>query len=394
MSFYLQPSFFILLAIAVVPAAVLGFMGKRIKRYGLVASCAFLLLLFGKDPAGLIAFLLFLAIAFGATFWELRSWKTGEKALWKFRLALVAVLAPLVVYKVGAVFDQNLLGFIGISYITFKAVQVVIEVRDGLIEDLPPLDYLYFLVFFAPFTSGPIDRSRRFSEDANRVYSRSEYADLLARGIMLLLAGAVYQMVIATILFTQFTPEAFGDASLVHNMAAAVKDAYAYGLYLFFDFAGYSLMAMGASYCFGIKTPRNFRAPFAALDVKEFWNRWHMTLSFWLRDFVFMRFTRWATKRKAFASRLQTACWGYIVDFALMGAWHGLTADYLVYGLYYGVLLAATDVYQKKSKFHKAHKKDLWYKGLQWVLTINLVMLGMSIFSGQLHTIVGGLIHG
>lgn len=394
MSFYLQPSFFILLAVAVVPAAVLGFMGKRIKRYGLVVSCVFLLLLFGKDPGGLLAFLVFLAIAFVATFWELRSWKSGEKALWKYRVALVAVLAPLVVYKVGAVFDQNLLGFIGISYITFKAVQVVIEVRDGVIEDLSVFDYLYFLVFFAPFTSGPIDRSRRFSEDANRVYSRTEYADLLARGIMLLLVGAVYQMVIATILFTQFTPEAFGDASLAYNVAAAVKDAYAYGLYLFFDFAGYSLMAMGASYCFGIKTPRNFRAPFAALDVKEFWNRWHMTLSFWLRDFVFMRFTRWATKRKVFASRLQTACWGYIVDFALMGAWHGLTVDYLVYGLYYGVLLAATDVYQKKSKFHKAHKKDVWYKGLQWVLTINLVMLGMSIFSGQLHTIVGGLIHG
>ena len=394
MSFYMQPSFFILLAVAVVPAAVLGFMRRRIKYYGLVASCVFLLLLFGKDPAGLLAFAFFVILAFGVTFWELRSWKSGKKELWKFRVALVAVLAPLVVYKVGAVFDQNLLGFLGISYITFKAVQVVIEVRDGVIDDLSPFDYLYFLVFFAPFTSGPIDRSRRFSEDANKVYARSEYADLLARGIMLLLVGAVYQMVIATIVFSQFTPEAFGDGSLARNVLAAVKDAYAYGFYLFFDFAGYSLMAMGASYCFGIKTPRNFRAPFAALDVKEFWNRWHMTLSFWLRDFVFMRFTRWATKRKVFASRLQTACWGYIVDFALMGVWHGLTVDYLVYGLYYGVLLAATDVYQKKSKFHKAHKKDGWYKALQWALTINLVMLGMSIFSGQLHTIVGGLIHG
>lgn len=394
MSFYMQPSFFILLAIAIVPAAVLGFMGKRIKGYGLVASCVFLALLFGKDLAGLLAFLLFLAVAFGVTFWELRSWKGGQKALWKFRVALVAVLTPLVVYKVGAVFDQNLLGFIGISYITFKAVQVVLEVRDGVIDDISPFDYLYFLVFFAPFTSGPIDRSRRFAEDANKTFSRDEYADLLARGIMLLLVGAVYQMVIATILFAHFTPEAFGDGSLAHNVAVAVKDAYAYGFYLFFDFAGYSLMAMGASYCFGIRTPRNFKAPFAALDVKDFWNRWHMTLSFWLRDFVFMRFTRMATKRKLFNTRLQTACCGYIVDFALMGAWHGLTVDYLVYGLYYGALLAATDVYQKKSKFHKAHKNDRWYKVLQWAATINLVMFGMSIFSGQLHMIVGGLIHG
>ena len=159
-----------------------------------------------------------------------------------------------------------------------------------------------------------------------------------------------------------------------------------YGFYLFFDFAGYSLMAMGASYCFGIKTPRNFRAPFLALDVRDFWDRWHMTLSTWLRDFVFMRAVKSATRRKLFKDRLQTACAGYMANFMLMGAWHGLTVDYLVYGAYYGVLMGATDVYQKKSSFHKKHKKKKWYKVLQWFVTINLVMLGMAIFSGQMHT--------
>lgn len=165
-------------------------------------------------------------------------------------------------------------------------------------------------------------------------------------------------------------------------------------LYLFFDFAGYSLMAMGASYCFGIKTPRNFRAPFLALDVRDFWDRWHMTLSTWLRDFVFMRAVKSATRRKLFKDRLQTACAGYMANFMLMGAWHGLTVDYLVYGAYYGVLMGATDVYQKKSSFHKKHKKKKWYKVLQWFVTINLVMLGMAIFSGQMHTVIGGLTNG
>ena len=167
-----------------------------------------------------------------------------------------------------------------------------------------------------------------------------------------------------------------------------------YGFYLFFDFAGYSLMAMGASYCFGIKTPRNFRAPFLALDVREFWDRWHMTLSTWLRDFVFMRVVKHATRKKLLNDRLQRACAGYMCNFMLMGAWHGLTVDYLFYGLYYGTLMGATDVYQKKSQFHKAHKKKRWYKVLQWAVTINLVMLGMAIFSGQVHTVIGGMIHG
>lgn len=394
LNFYVDPAFYVFLALAIVPAAVLGFTGHRIKYYGLAASVAFLLMLFGESPEGMAAFLAFLAIACFATFWVLKSWQDGQKAMWKYRLAIVLVILPLVAYKIGAVFDQNIMGFLGISYITFKAVQVIIEIRDGLIEKMNFADYLYFLVFFTPFTSGPIDRSRRFTEDANKVYSKSEYADLLARGIMLLLVGAVYQKVLGTVFFQYFTPEPMGSEPLWRELLAQVKDAYMYGFYLFFDFAGYSLMAMGASYCFGIKTPRNFRAPFLALDVREFWDRWHMTLSTWLRDYVFMRVVKHTTRKKMFANRLQRACAGYMCNFMLMGAWHGLTVDYLVYGLYYGVLMSATDVYQKKSAFHKSHKQKTWYKVLQWAVTINLVMLGMAIFSGQLHMVIGGLIHG
>ena len=158
MNFYIDPAFYVFLAVAIVPAAILGFSGRRIKYYGLAASLAFLLLLFGENLEGMLAFVAFIAIACAVTFWELSSWRSGQKALWKYRLALAAVIAPLVVYKIGAVFDQNLMGFLGISYITFKAIQVIIEIRDDLIEDMNFTDYLYFLVFFTPFTSGPIDR--------------------------------------------------------------------------------------------------------------------------------------------------------------------------------------------------------------------------------------------
>ena len=394
MNFYVDPAFYVYLLVALVPAAVLGFTGHRIKRYGLAASLVFLLLLFGENWQGMAAFVAFIAIACAATFWVLRSWQSDEKALWKYRVALAAVIAPVVIYEIGAVFDQNLMGFLGISYITFKAVQVIIEVRDDIITEMNFSDYLYFLVFFAPFTSGPIDRSRRFTEDANRVYTPREYGDLLSRGLLLLLVGAVYQMVLGSVFHHFFTPAPLGDGPWWWEIGAQVKDAYMYGFYLFFDFAGYSLMAMGVSYCFGIKTPRNFRAPFLATDVRDFWDRWHISLSTWLRDFVFMRLVKSATRRKVFKNRLNTACAGYMANFMLMGAWHGLTLDYLVYGAYYGVLMGATDVYQKKSGFHKRHKKKKWYKVLQWFVTINLVMLGMAIFSGQMHTVVGGMIHG
>ena len=393
MSFYTSPSFFVLLAISIIPAAVLGFTGRRIRPYGMAATIVFVALLFSDDVKQLAMFGVFLLIATSAAFLTQRSWTKGKKSLALYRMCLAATIAPLVVYKISGLLDSSLLGFIGISYVTFKAVQVIIEIRDGLITKMAFSDFLYFISFFPVLTSGPIDRSRRFMEDANKRYSKSEYADLLSRGILLLLIGAVYQMVIATVCSQFFDFHTFRESkTLLFNIAAAGKDAWAYGFFLFFNFAGYSMMAMGASYCFGIKTPRNFRAPFASLDIKDFWNRWNMTLSFWLHDFVFMRFVRSVSKHKLIKDRLTSACFGYLIDMTLMGAWHGLTIDFLLYGVYHGALLAITDVFQKKSSFYKRYKNEIWFKAVSWMITINLIMLGFSLFSGQATLIVKGLL--
>ena len=393
MSFYTSPSFFVLLAISIIPAAVLGFTGRRIRPYGMAATIVFVALLFSDDVKQLAMFGVFLLIATSAAFLTQRSWTKGKKSLALYRKCLAATIAPLVVYKISGLLDSSLLGFIGISYVTFKAVQVIIEIRDGLITKMAFSDFLYFISFFPVLTSGPIDRSRRFMEDANKRYSKSEYADLLSRGILLLLIGAVYQMVIATVCSQFFDFHTFRESkTLLFNIAAAGKDAWAYGFFLFFNFAGYSMMAMGASYCFGIKTPRNFRAPFASLDIKDFWNRWNMTLSFWLRDFVFMRFVRSVSKHKLIKDRLTSACFGYLIDMTLMGAWHGLTIDFLLYGVYHGALLAITDVFQKKSSFYKRYKNEIWFKAVSWMITINLIMLGFSLFSGQATLLVKGLL--
>lgn len=397
MGFYTSPSFFLALVVLVVPAAALGLTGHRIKPYGMAASCAMVTLLFAGNPCGFAAFVVFLAVASASACAVFRSWVSprGSKSLAVYRVALAATVAPLVLYKAGAVFDRNLLGFIGISYVTFKAVQVLIEMRDGLIDRLSPLDYGYFLTFFATFTSGPIDRSRRFLEDADAPPDRRAYADLLTRGVLLLFVGAVMQLVLATVARGFYDPTSAPAGVLTVDALAApalvreVARAYGYATYLFFDFAGYSLMAMGASYCFGIATPANFRAPYVAVDIKDFWNRWHITLSTWLRDFVFMRFVRMATKRKLFANRVQTACAGYLVNMALMGAWHGLTPSYLAYGVYHGVLLAANEVYQKRSAFYKRNRKKRWYRLLSWFVTMQLVIFGFALFSGQIATLIG-----
>ena len=381
MTLFADPSFFVLLAAAVAPAAAIGLSGHTLRHYGLAVSVGFLACVFLKTPAQLAALLGFLAAARASVLFLARNPKDRRRYL----VSVAATLAPLVVYKVSAVFDQSLWGFVGVSYVTFKAVQVVIEVHDGLIprEELGLKDWLYFLLFFPQFSSGPIDRSRRFFADAHATPARDEYAGMLARGILLLLAGAVYKVVVATWIHRFYAPSAAGD------VWAQVQTALLYGLYLFCDFQGYSLMAMGASYCLGIRCPRNYRAPFAAVDIIDFWNRWHITLSTWFRDFVFMRFTRWVMRRKLLRDRLQVAMCAFIVDMLVMGFWHGIAWCYIAYGLYHGVLLAATQAIQKRWGFYKRHRRDGWFRACSWAVTQVLVLLGFAIFSGQVGMLLG-----
>lgn len=381
MTLFADPSFFVLLVAAVAAAAAIGLSGHTLRHYGLAVSVGFLACVFFKTPAQLAALLGFLAAARASVLFLARNPKDRRRYL----VSVAATLAPLVVFKVSAVFDQTLWGFVGVSYVTFKAVQVVIEVHDGLIprEELGLEDWLYFLLFFPQFSSGPIDRSRRFFADAHATPARDEYAGMLARGILLLLAGAVYKVVVATWIHRFYAPSAAGDAW------AQVQTALLYGLYLFCDFQGYSLMAMGASYCLGIRCPRNFRAPFAAVDIIDFWNRWHITLSTWFRDFVFMRFTRWVMRRKLLRNRLQVAMCAFMVDMLVMGFWHGIAWCYIAYGLYHGVLLAATQAMQKRWGFYKHHRRDGWFCACSWAVTQTLVFLGFAIFSGQVGMLLG-----
>ena len=96
-----------------------------------------------------------------------------------------------------------------------------------------------------------------------------------------------------------------------------------------------------------------------------------------------------AIRKKWFSKRLNAAAAGFIVNMFIMGVWHGLTPYYLLYGLYHGVLLAVTEIYQKKSKFYKKHKNDRWYQVLSWAVTMQLVMFGFLIFSGRLTEVLG-----
>ena len=401
MQFYVDPSFFMLLVVALVPAVVLGALGRRIRTYGLLVSLAFLVGLFWGDWLGLGLALGYMLVTFATTRLVLaRTVSDGQGAVTSPAplalrlLALAACLVPLVTYKLTVSFGQGLLGFVGISYITFRATQVLLEVTDGLIDRVPFVDYLYFLSFFPTFTSGPIDRSRRFFADAERTLDRWEYLDRLGRGILMVLVGLVMELVLATIAQKFDVPAALDlTKPIVPQLGSAVVVAYAYAAYLYFDFAGYSLMAQGVGLALGVDVPRNFNLPFLSCSMQEFWDRWNITLSHWLRDFAFMRLERTMARHRLPKGRDTRASVGLVANMLLMGAWHGITPAYLTYGLYHGVLLALEQRLHRHWKFWRKHKDDRAVRIASWFVTLQLVVFGLSIFSGQLFTFLGG-IHG
>lgn len=382
MSFYSGLPFFGCLAVLLVPAALLGILEKPLRWYGLTVSAGLILVIFGQNPKQLGFLVLFYL-------WELALVK-GYEQLRKRRgrnskvygVVMVLALLPIVLSKLSEVAPMSVFQFLGISYLTFRVAQVIIELYDGLIEEVNPLEFTGFLLFFPTLSCGPIDRSRRFSEDWQRIWPRSEYLELLGDGLEKLLLGAVYKLVFAAVFFRLMGFFESGDTAL-----PMIGYAYCYGFYMFFDFAGYSLMAIGTSYVLGVRTPKNFDRPFLSVDIKDFWNRWHITLSHWFRDFLFTRFMMQAVRRKWFPGRLSRSAAGFVVNMLVMGLWHGLTIHYVLYGLYHGLLLAGTEVYQKKSNFYKRNQKKKWYRVLSWFVTLNLVMLGFLIFSGHLITI-------
>ena len=199
-------------------------------------------------------------------------------------LVMLSIL-PLVVNKVFAITQLHLLAFIGISYMSFKTIQIMLEISDGLIkEKISVKDYLQFLLFFPTVSSGPIDRSRRFLKEINEVMPRKDYLELAGDGIYRIALGLLYKVVLSTYVY-QILLALSNTGTVVYS----IKYMYLYTLYLFFDFAGYSLMAVGSSNVLGIQTPMNFNKPFLSIDIKDFWTRWHITLSTWLRDFVIFK---------------------------------------------------------------------------------------------------------
>lgn len=293
-------------------------------------------------------------------------------------LSILLSLGMLGYYKYANFFMQNIytnLGFdweymeiilpVGISFFTFQTLSYTIDLyrgRIGVCKDLHR--FMLFVAFFPQLVAGPIVRASEFLPQLHN-HIKLKWHDLLIGG-QIFLGGAIQKVLFADN-FSGFvdpvfaTPELFSTSTLWLALTA-------YSMQIFCDFAGYSMMAVGIARTLGFKLPENFRMPYISCSITEFWRRWHMTLSFWLRDYLYISL---GGNRKG---NVRTYI-NLMVTMLLGGLWHGASWNFILWGGAQGVALALHKYWEVKTS-HLSHIKDLHsYKVFAWSLTLLVVML-------------------
>jgi membrane protein involved in D-alanine export len=374
--------FGLLLIYVAIPAIILGLFGRCNKWWALVTTVGFICLQFhrpheiwvGRTLNEIWSAAVFLpwqwAIAAGYLRWKFRG---------AFTLALILSILPFAIGKYVPYFAPHTeIGYLGISYVTFRALDVIFSIRDRVVTVIPPVTYFGYLFFFPVVSSGPIDRFRRFSQDWQRRRNRDEFLNDLDTAIQRLFRGFLYKFIIAALIEKYFlAPFSTGGAAHI------VGYMYAYTFYLFFDFAGYSAFAISVSYLLGIHTPENFNKPFLSPNIREFWNRWHISLSFWFRDHIYMRFLLAAAKGKWFKNKHTASYVGLFLTFGIMGFWHGLEWYYILYGFYHATLLSGYDWFARWNKTRKWLEGGWGWNVVNILLTFHAIAFGLLLFSGR-----------
>ena len=264
---------------------------------------------------------------------------------------------------------------IGISFFTFKLMSYVLEVNLGVMKaERDIVKFGTYIAFFPTILSGPIDRPNVFMPQLDN--SRKINPDDLSEGLKRVLWGMFLKMCIADRL-ASYTDAVFNNYSH-HNGTSIIIASILYLIQMYADFSGYSDMAIGVSRVMGLRVTENFRRPFLALNVAEYWRRWHMSLTEWITDYIFkpltISFRNWGK-------------WGLylatLINLFVIGIWHGANWTYAFFGLYHGILLViftATD--KRRKKFEKKHnlKNNELYKWSNRMLTFMLFCFGAVLF--------------
>ena len=253
---------------------------------------------------------------------------------------------------------------IGISFYTFQILSYVIDLYRGKIQVQRNFFYLLLYVsFFPQLIAGPIVRYETVEQE---IRERHESLDEVAAGLRRFIVGLAKKVILANHIALVARTIYAGD-SAVYGTALYWVAALAYALQIYFDFSGYSDMAIGLGRMFGFHFLENFDHPYTALSVTEFWRRWHISLSSWFRDYVYIPLGGNRTQKWRWVLNL-------LIVWALTGFWHGAQWNFLLWGLYYGVLLLAEKLFFGKLLARLP-------KLVRWLCTAFFLLVGWVLFN-------------
>lgn len=263
---------------------------------------------------------------------------------------------------------------LSLSFYCFQSLTYTIDIYRG--ETEPTHDWLSYqsvALLFPVMTAGPIPRTGKLLK---QLAARVHLTDAVAgRALLLIAVGLVKKLLIADFLANNLVNRVFDTPSL-YSSVEILAGVYGYALQLFFDFSGYTDIAIAAGLLLGFDLPENFKRPYLSLNVADFWRRWHISFSEWLRDYLFDVLP----KRRKFP--VLSYGYAFIITFALGGLWHGLSWTFLIWGLMHGVALGVVFAWTrwKSQRWGRNAPVSWWARALGWALTFNYVCLAWIFF--------------
>lgn len=280
---------------------------------------------------------------------------------------------------------------LGISYFTFKFIHIIVDVYRGRIKRVDFRTYLALIFFFPTFSAGPIDRYNRFEKDANNIKPlEKEDIDFSIRRII---HGLFKKYIIAdyTWLFINTISPNIATTSRVRLLAIP----FLLSIKIYYDFAGYTDIAVGLGRLFGYRVPENFSAPYLRRNLTLFWQNWHMTLTSWLREYIYMPMGKllFPYLGKKHPWLLNSIC--QLVLMAIVGIWHGSTLNFVIWGLYHGIGLSVFRIYADIVKNYFPENIQIWINNskisqyISTAVTFGFVSVGWLFFSYNFTTALG-----
>jgi alginate O-acetyltransferase complex protein AlgI len=253
---------------------------------------------------------------------------------------------------------------VGLSFITFQAISYPVDVKRGLIEPARTIDFALYLSFFPHIVAGPIVRAREFIPQLQKPRDPRDVA--VGPGVVLIMLGLFKKVAIADYLARQVVDPVFGVPQAYHA-PDVILAAYAYAAQIYCDFSGYTDIAIGAALLMGFVFPQNFNSPYRATSFRDFWRRWHMTLSRYLRDFLYIPLGG------SRGGKLRTAR-NLMLTMLLGGLWHGAAWGFVLWGGLHGAGLVV------ERQLRGRVSAPAW---LRWAVVFNLVVLGWILFRSR-----------